>query len=201
MTHRRVATFLPQLVQLHQLPVGDCWKNTIQLHILLISRGEQMLQRKWTIDQGNVVLSVSLAWAWAGCGQVRPPTQCFCSVSWACVSIALPPCVSVCLCVRDSWVVTQGDGCWQLQLFWGGLCCCTAGGPQGGTDTHRPWSNRRNFPHVIIGWLTPFLWGRQTKHKACAVKMFVKSLIFERLAVSGTVNNARRAGVVLRDCC
>lgn len=161
-----------------------------------------MLQRKWTIDQGNVAcLSV-----WPGHGQAVARSGHPLSVSAVFHGLVfqlhcLRVCVSVCLCVRDSWVVTQGDGCWQLQLFWGGLCCCTAGGPQGGTDTHRPWSNRRNFPHVIIGWLTPFLWGRQTKHKACAVKMFVKSLIFERLAVSGTVNNARRAGVVLRDCC
>lgn len=96
MTHRRVATFLPQLVQLHQLPVGDCWKNTIQLHILLISRGEQMLQRKWTIDQGNVAcLSV-----WPGHGQAVARSGHPLSVSAVFHGLAFQShCLRVCVCV------------------------------------------------------------------------------------------------------
>lgn len=83
-----------------------------------------MLQHKWTIRQGNVACLSVWPGQWTSCGQATHSV--FLPSSWAvcemCFLVALPLCVfvyvCVSLCVVYSWVVTQRDESWQLQLFW-----------------------------------------------------------------------------------
>lgn len=127
-----------------------------------------MLQHKWTIRQGNVACLSDWPGQRTGCGRGHPLSvsasftgSLWDVVPWHCLCVCL--CVS--LCVIYSRVVTQGDMCWQLQLFWWGLLLLHCWGPSRWSHTNSGGQERLASHHNQMAHSR--LWTRKQYKRCC----------------------------------